>query len=351
MATIGSRYITFRDIQSGRTPNGFVDRDIVEMMAQENPVLQDVLWKQCNKGREDFVTIRTGMPEAVVRAFYEGWKGSKSSKRQVTNACCRVSTGIEFDWALYSADKDKAAFLSDEQRAHSSVVGDKVASLLFYGTTEGDPKGINGFGRTFGQFGAVTGSGMVTDDKLAAFYCLNAGKPAEAGSSASTIARRSIFLVGWGARSAHGIYPEGSSAGIEIGQLTDQFVDDGAGGRLKMGLQEMNWSAGLNIRDFRFCGRVANINIMSDPSDANTPDVSLLLRRLVSRVKTNGATQRLYMSRLTFEHVALQFERKTQGNAVKYADLEQKKDGALLGVPVALCDCMNGDEKEVAALS
>jgi len=351
MATKGSRYITFRDILSGRTPNGFVDKDIVEMVAQENPVLQDVLWKECNKGREDFVTIRTGMPDAVVRAFYEGWTGTKTSKKQVTNACCTITTGIEFDWRLYEADKDKTAFLSDEQRAHSSVLGDKVAQLLFYGSTADNPKAINGFGKTFGQHGAVTGASMVTDDKLAAFYCLNAGKAAEAGSSADSIARRSIFLVGWGARSAHGIYPEASSAGIKIGQLESQFVDDGSGKRLRVGLQEMNQDVGLNIRDFRYCGRVTNINVMSDPMSAETPDVSLLLRRLISRVKTTGATQRLYMSRLTFEHVALQFECKTQSNAVKYADLEQKKDGALLGIPVSLCDCMNGDEAEVAALS
>ena len=344
MATLGSRYITFRDILSGRTPNGFVDKDIVEMVAQENPVLQDVLWKQCSKGREDYVTIRTGMPEAVLRAFYEGWVGSKTSKMQVTNACCTVTTGIEFDWRLYEQDKDKTAFLADEQRAHSSVLGDKVASLLFYGDTASSPKGINGFAKTFSKYGAVSGSGMATDDKVAEFYCLNAGKAGEAGS----IARRSLFLVGWGSRSAHGIYPEGSSAGIKIDTLESQTQKQSDGTNLKVGLQEMNWDAGLNIRDFRYCGRVANINIMSDPMDAQTPDVSLLVRRLVSRVKTNGATQRFYCSRLAFEHIAMQFERKTQGNAVRYADLEQKKEAALLGIPVAFCDCMNGDETEVA---
>lgn len=351
MATVGSRYWTFRDLASGRTPQGLVDRAVVDMMAQENPLLQDVLWKECNKGREDFVTIRTGMPEAVTRAFYEGWTGTKGSKKQVTNACCRVSTGIEFDWALYQQDKDKQAFLSDEQRAHSSVMGDKAAGLLVYGDTKDDPKGINGFAKTFSEYGAVTGSGMVTDDAKAAFYCFNAGKAAEAGSSASTIARRSIFLVGWGARSAHGIYPEGTQAGIKIDQLECQTIRLADGSNLKMGLQEMNWWLGLNIRDFRHCGRIANINVMSDPMDANTPDVGLLLRRLVSRVKSNGVTQRLYCSRLVFEHVAMQLERKTQGNAVKYSDLEQKKDAALFGIPVAFCDCMNGDETEVAAAS
>lgn len=344
MATRGSRYITFRDLASGRTPDGFVDREIVDLVSQENPVLQDVLWKQCNKGREDIVTIRSGLPEAVVRAYYEGWTGSKSSKRQVTNACCRVTTGIEFDWALYDQDKDKAAFLSDEQRAHSSVLGDKVAALLFYGDTKDDPKGINGFAKTFAEYGATSGAGMMTDDKRAAFYCLSAGGSGDTGL-------RSIFLAGWGAKSAHGIYPEATSAGIKIGQLTKQFVDVDSGKRLEMGLQEMNWHAGLNIRDFRYCGRVANIQIQTDPCSNGAPDVAKLVRKLITRAKSTGVTQRLYMSRLVFEYVAEQFEKKTQGNAVKYADLEQKKDSSLLGIPVAFCDCMNGDEAAVSAAS
>lgn len=344
MGTNSTRYITFRDLASGRTPNGFVDKEIVDLVTQENPVLQDILWKECNKGREDIVTIRSGMPEAVLRAYYEGWKGSKSSKKQVTNACCRVSTGIEFDWSLYDQDKDKAAFLTDEQKAHSSVLGDKVAALLTYGDTKDDPKGINGFCKTYGAYGAFTGSDMVVDDKISAFYTLSAG-----GSGATGL--RSIILAGWGANSMHGIYPEGTSAGIKIGQLTKQFVDDGAGGRLEMGLQEMNWHAGLNIRDFRFGGRICNIQIETDPTSASAPDITKLVRKLVTRVKSNGVTQRFYMPRLVFEHVAEQFDKKTQANAVKYADLEQKKDASLLGIPVAFCDCMNGDEKPVAAFT
>lgn len=343
MATKGSRYITFRDLLSGRTPNGFVDKDVVDLVAQENPVLQDVLWKQCNKGREDVVTIRSGMPEAVVRSFYEGWTGTKQSKKQVANACCRCSTGIEFDWALYEQDKDKAAFLADEQRAHSSTLGDKVASLLFYGEVANDPKGINGFATTFSKYGAVSGNTMVTDDKTAAFYCLNGG------DSESVQARRSIFLVGWGAKSCHGIYPEGSSAGIKIDQLTTQYMPDGNGANLKMGLQEMNWEAGLNIRDFRYCGRICNINVATDPTANGATDITKLVRKLVTRAKSTGVSQRLYCCRLVFEAIAEQFEKKTMANAVKYADLEQKKEASLLGIPVSFCDCMNIDEAAVSA--
>lgn len=351
MATKGSRYWTFRDLLSGRTPDGLVDRNIVEMMAQENPVLQDVLWKECNKGREDFTTIRSGMPEAVVRAFYEGWVGSKSSKMQVANACCTVTTGIEFDWRLYQATKDKEAFLSDEQRAHFSIAGDKAASLLFYGDTGSDPKGINGFAKTFSEYGPISGSNMMMDDKKAAFYCLNGGKASEAGSSASSIARRSIFLVGWGQRSCHGLYPEGGKAGIDVGQLESTTQKQADGTNLKLGLQEINQDLGLNIRDFRYCGRIANINVMTDPLANDAPEVARFVRRLVTRVKTTGVTHRFYTSRLVFEYIADQFAKQTSSNAVKYADLEQKKEASLLGIPVAFCDCMNGDETEVPAVA
>ena len=122
MATKGTRYYTMRDLLSGRTPNGFVDKEIVEMMAQENPVLQDVLWKECNKGREDFVTIRTGMPEAVTRVFYEGFKGSKTSKKQVTNSCCTCTTGLEFDWRMYEQDKDKVAFFEIQKAVLDEIL-------------------------------------------------------------------------------------------------------------------------------------------------------------------------------------------------------------------------------------
>lgn len=345
MATKGSRYYTMRDLLAGRTPNGFVDKDVVEMMAQENPVLQDVLWKECNKGREDFVTIRTGMPDAVTRAYYEGFKGSKSSKKQVTNSCCTVTTGLEFDWRMYQEDKDKVAFLTDEQRAHASTLGDKVASLLFYGSTESDARGINGFARTFGEYGLASGSGMMTDDKKAAFYCLNGG------DSASAQMKRSLFLVGWGPRSVHGIYPEGTSSGIQIGQLVNQYQSDGDGGNVMMGLQEMNWNAGLNIRDFRYCGRIANINIATDPTSSGATDVTKLVRKLVTRVKSNGVRQRMYMSRLLFEHIADQFAKLTNANAVRYADLEQKKDASLMGIPVSFCDALNADEDAVTQAS
>ena len=336
----GSNYITFRDIQSGRLPNGNIDKDIVELMAKENPVLQDVLWKECSKGREDITTIRTGMPTATLRMFYEGVAGSKSAKKQVSNSCCTVSTALTFDWRLYQQTKDKAAFLADEQKAHADVVGQGIAGLLFYGNTDEDPKGINGFARTYCEY-AKEG---FADDKKAQFYVLNGGhKTVKTAESAL----RSVYLVGWGVKSVHGLYPEDSQMGIRIGTLTNQYMDDGAGKNLSVGIQEMNWDAGLAIRDFRYSGRIANIDIARAFDTADVPDYTEKIRRLVCRVKGEGVSQRLYMCRQMFEVLSTQFGRKTQENAIRYPDLLQKLDASILGIPVSFNDALNVDEEEV----
>lgn len=334
-----SRYITLRDVNSGRKPDGSMDTDIVEIMAQENPVLQDIPWRECSKGREDFTTIRTGMPKATLRMFYEGVVGSKSTKKQVANTCCTVSTALEVDMRLYKQTRDKEAFLSDEQRTHSDVVGQGVARLLWYGDTKDDPRGINGIFRTLSEYAPASS----TDDKQANFYVLNGG-----GTAGSL---RSISLVGWGNKSVHGLYPQGTKMGIEVGELKETYRTvknpDDSTGNLLMGIQEMNWDAGLVCRDFRYMGRIANIDLAAAFNATGVPDYTEMLRRLVCRVKAEGVNQRFYMCRMMFEVLSVQFGRKTQENAIKYPDLMQKLDGSLLGIPVSFNDALNVDEKAV----
>jgi len=340
---INSRYITLRDINSGRKPDGSMDMDIVEIMAQENPVLQDIPWRECSKGREDVTTIRSGMPKATLRMFYEGVIGSKSTKKQVTNSCCTVSTALEIDMRQYKQTKDKEAYLADERRAHADVVGQGIARLLWYGDTKDDPRGINGIFRTQCEYAPSS----ATDDKLASFYVLNGG--------ASSGNLRSISLVGWNPKSIHGLYPQGTSMGLDVGELKDSYVDqvgpDGTTGRLLMGIQEMNWDAGLAIRDHRYIGRICNIDIASAFNSSGVPDYTEMLRRLVCRVKSEGVNQRLYMCRMMFEALSVQFGRLTQANAVKYQDLQQKIEPSLLGIPVSFNDALNCDEVAVPQAS
>jgi len=342
MATKGSQYITLRDINAGRLPNGLIDKEVVELTARENPAIQDVFWKECSKGREDITTIRTGIPEAAFRAYYEGVQGSKSSKKQVANSCGTVSTMVKFDARLYDDSKDKAAFLLDEVEEHAEAMGQGAATALFYGDIKDNPKGINGFAKTFGLTTIAA-----ADQDVAAYYAFSGSR----ASNPTTATLRSIFMVGWGKKSAHGIYPEGTSMGLQRGKLDFQYADDetGTGKTMRWGIQEMNWNLGLNIRDFRYCGRIANIESETAFAASGVPDYVELLQRLTCRVKQEGVTSRLYMSRIVWEIMTVQFYRKTMGNAIKYADVAQTMPASLLGTGVGICDALNVNETFVPA--
>lgn len=345
MATKGSQFITFRDILSGRTPDGLLDKDVVEVIAKENPALDDIVWKQCSKGREDITTIRSGIPAAVFRAYYEGVQGSKGSKKQVANTCGTISSAIKIDMRLYDESADKAAFLMDEVEQHAEVMGQGTASALFYGDIADDPKGFNGFAKTFGY---LTKSDSDVDE--AAYYVLN-GSRATGGSTAML---RSIFMVGWGKKSAHGIYPQNTSMGLQRGRLVETYVadEDDSTKMLRVGIQELNWNVGLNIRDFRYCGRIANFEADAAISvTSGMPDYVELLTRLTTRVKQEGVTPRLYMCRAVWEAMCVAFYRKTAGNAVKFADLGQRIPASLMGIGVGVCDALNVNETTVAQAS
>ena len=350
MAIKGSNYWTYRDFASGKLPNGNFDPDVINMIAENNPFMNDILWKQCNKGREDITTIKTGMPTATIRAFYQGVVPSKGAKKQVANSCATISSMLRFDWRAYQAEKDKAAFLKDEHADHSEVVTAGVAKLLAYGDTKSNPEAINGWSTIYGD----CATDKFTDDQISAFYCLDGSHKAQATAAE---ALRSIYLIGWGSKSMYATYPEGSNAGIDIGTLRSEYDDDeqdypdGEKRKMLWGIQEFNHDVGLTCKDYRRSGRICNIDLARAFDASGVPDYTELIRRLVFRRKEEGTNAHFYMCRQMFEVLSVQFSRKTQDNAIKYGDLQQKLDSTILGIPVSFNDVFSRDEARVPSIA
>jgi len=151
----------------------------------------------------------------------------------------------------------------------------------------------------------------------------------------------------------HGIYPKGSSAGLKRTNLERELVEDDEGKKYYAMRQEFNWDIGLSIRDYRYGGRLANINIRNGLAASATlaKEKKFVeeLKRLVSRVKAEGVAQSLYMDKLTFEYAAMCFSRLTMENAVTYGNAQQKLDKSILGITVAMSDALNVREEAITA--
>jgi len=341
MATIlGSRNPTYRDVLSGLKKDGSRDADIVELFVQENPILDDIVVQEANEGTSNLVTIRAGLPSVAWTGLYEGPQASKGSKTQVKDASGTVESLLEIAEKLYNIAPDKEGFMLDEAKAHVEAMGQDVASAIVYGDIASDPKKFNGLAKRYPNI--HNGE----DEDESPFYVLDGSK-----TSISTAALRSIWLVGHGTKAVSCFYPKGERGGIIRHPVESVWNEDTTNGKFKVRRQLFQWHIGLTVRDFRYAGRIANIE--SDAMFATTgqPDYLELVRRLHIRVRNAGVNQVWYMDRLTWEMLNVVASRKTQANAIRSETLFERPIQTLYGIPVRVLDALNVDETEAVVAS
>lgn len=340
MSVKGANFLTMRDLASGLKADGKLDHEIVELLAQNNPILDDIPWVQANSGPNNKTTLRVGLPSAIWRKAYQGVPASKSAKQQVVNASGQISTKLEIDKNLYDNDPNKTAFLADEISAHMETMGNEVASAFFYGDLKDNAAKINGL-TTF--YDTVGSNGL--DTKLPSHYVFNGAK----ASNPSGSHRRSIWLVNWGNLTVRGFYPQGSNAGIKRSEFKTVDVTETDGTTYEGLRQYFYWDVGLDVRDFRAAGRIANIELDAMLLTTGQPSYVELIDQLEARVKEQGNTKRVwYMSDLVFQAIRTLMGRATRGNAIEYRQIDQRMTRTLFGQPIRTCDALDVDEDAVA---
>lgn len=343
MATIGNNVLTLADIMQGRKGDGSFDHEIVELFCQENPMLDDITIIQANDGTANRTTIRSGIPEPTWINYYSGVKPAKGAKTQVKDVAGRMRAMLEIDADLYEDTPDKDQFLQDELFALTEGMTQAMAECLIFGKIANDPRAFNGLYNFYAEAGADM---TKYDSKDAAHYVFSGTNTVKGGETF-----RSITMVGWSPSTITGFYPQGhKSAGIQRGALRKVDAQDANGGIYQVMRQELTWEMGLSVKDFRYGGRIANVDTSTMLSSSNQTDFVELIHRMVSRVKNSARVKRaMYMSPDLWEKIQVLFYRKTQGNAIAYTDVMQRLNTpTLLGIPVRITDALEVDEQFVA---
>lgn len=345
MATIGNTFITYRDLASGLKGDKSFDHEIVDLAVEVNQVLDDIPLVEANDGSSNRTTIRTGLPTANWSAFYEGTQASKGEKQQIVNSSGHLSSKLEIDKELFDRDPNKSAYLADEIAQHLEAMGQELCDALFYGNLKSDARKFNGFGNFFGVYGS---DGV--DTRVASHYVFNGAR----ASNPSADAYRSIWLVNWGNMSMRGFYPQGTKGGIRRGEFKTVEVTnpDDATKTYEAYRQYFHWDFGLDVRDFRFGGRICNIESDQMLALSGQPDYVELVDRLEGRVMSGGNSKRVwYMPKSAWENIKILFARKVRSNAVTFENVEQRKTPMLFGCPVRLCEALETNETAVVAAS
>jgi hypothetical protein len=331
MSTVGT-YLGLADILKRTDPNDKI-ATIIEQMNKLNPILQDAIAVEGNLTHGHMTTIRTGLPSATWRRFYEGVQPTKSATRQVTDTCGNLEAYSEVDKGLADMSTDVAAFRMSEATAHMEGMNQTMATTLFYGNTNTDPEQFLGLAPRFSLTSAGNGDQIV----------------AGGGSGDDNM---SIWIVTWSERTCHLIYPKGSKAGLMYEDLGRDTKVNSDGSMYEVYRSHFKWTVGLSVRDWRFISRIANIDesalaTYNTGSDTSPKLIDLLVEGLGKLYNTDAGNTVIYCNRTIATALNKMAMNKTNVN-LTIDTFGGKPVTKFWGYPIRVCDALHATEATVS---
>ena len=293
--TLGNR-LTLLDIARREDPDGRI-ANIVEVLDQTNPVLQDAPAYPSNARMGNRVTLRSTLPSVAWARVNAGYVRSKGSTRQVVDTIGLLTGLSEVDSKLKKIVGEgnfNAARWSEDQ-SFLEAMSQEVAGTLLYGNEATEEVAFTGLApRMASSATAITGSQV---------------RIHHASPSGSDYT--SMYVVDWGERGAHLIYPKESMAGIDARDLGEQRVTDPESNPMMAHVMAYDWLVGLTVKDPRHIARLANIDVSQALSDTSTLLVNSLVRLLNGMPPKNGMNRVIYCARDILSALELQVMSKS----------------------------------------
>ncbi len=340
MATLASSALTLGEWATRLDPGG-KPAAVIELLGQTNEMLTDMLWMQCNDGAGHKTTVRTGLPTATWRLLNYGVVKSKSTTAQVRDSTGMLEAYSDIDKALADLNGNTAEFRMGEDMAFIESMNQGMQGSVVYGNTTVNPERFTGLGPRFSSLSAPNGGNIVN-----------------AGGSANT--NTSIWLIGWGQNTCHGLFPKGSKAGLQVRDLGEVPIYDANNNVFQGYRTHFKWDCGLTVRDWRFVVRIANVNVT-----AGAVTTSNLVNTLITAVNKlpfvsaagnspppggtrPGQVNTVFYCNRTVR-AALDIQAMAKTNAFLTIETRDSKPyTAFRGIPIRICDQITNSEANVS---
>lgn len=234
-------------------PDGSIAK-IAELLAQSNPIMQDIPLIEGNLPTGHRTTVRSDTPTPTWRKLNYGVRPTKSTTTQVDDSIGMLEAFSEVDKDLAMLNGNTAEFRMSEDIPHIEGMAQTMASTLFYGDTDLYPERFLGLGPRYDDL-ALAGKPTANTNSAHLTNIIDLYDTAATNMT-------SLWYVVWGESTVHGIYPKGSQAGLISEDLGEVTLTDNDGGRFRGFQSHYQWKLGMCVRDWRYIARVANINLL-----------------------------------------------------------------------------------------
>ena len=345
-AVIGSLALTYAD-WAKRMDDGYRVAAIIELLSQTNEILDDMLVMEGNTTTGHKTTVRTGLPQATWRLLNAGVPNAKSTTAQIVDTCGNLETYAVIDKDIADLNGNTAEFRLSEVRSFLEGMSQQVASTLIYGNQHINPERFTGLAPRYST--VVAANSQTANNVL------------DAGGTSNT--NTSLWITTWGSDTIMGIFPKGKITGLQHRDMGEWPVQDSAGNTFQAYRDHFKWEIGLCLRDWRYCARVANIDVtqLTGVSAANL--INLIVRALyrlptapaqataiqtsdTPEVRANMGRVVIYCNRIIRTYLDLQAMNKTNV-LLRLQEFNGKVVTTFRGIPVRTCDAILNNEAQV----
>jgi len=249
------------DLTKRMDPDGSIAA-IAELLAQYNPILDDIPLKESNLPTGHRLTVRADTPIPTWRKLNYGVRPTKSRTAPVEDTIGILEDYAEVDKELAILNGNTAEFRLSEDKPHLEGLSNTMATTLFYGDTNVYPERYLGLSPRYDILGIPSNKPPAQSQSA---YLPNV--VSAAGTTADQ--QTSIWYIVWGEETVFGIYPKGSKAGLSNEDLGEVTLQDGEGGRFQGFRTHYQWKMGLCVKDWRYIVRVANVELAQMETEAN----------------------------------------------------------------------------------
>jgi hypothetical protein len=275
MATaIAATNPTLMDFAKVTEPDGGITTDLVEMLKQDNPILEDATVMEANGGMYHRSSVRTGMPEPTWRMFYQGVLPTKSTYAQVDEPIGMMEARSQVDMDLADMSSNPNQFRLLEAAGHIEGMNQAMIETLLYGAVSTSPQKFNGIMPRYSSKSTT----VATSENII-----------DAGGTGSDNA--SILVVNWSPRSVFLVFPKGTQAGLQrtdLGTNHHATPPDGSSGEFSAYEEKFTWKCGLVVRDWRHIVRIANIDVSNLIAQSNAAAILELLAIAMDKFPDDG---------------------------------------------------------------
>lgn len=244
MAMLGNTNLTLADWASRKDPDGKMGV-ITELLNMNDTLLDDIVWREANGVQKHTGHVRTGLPDVYFRVINQGVPASKSTTAKVEEVMSAIESRSDIDVRLIKLNGDDQNFRMSEDLAFIEAMRQKMLWNMIYGDPKKDPENFVGLHLRY-------------NDSTAKNACMVINADLEASGKTGYC---SVYMPVWGDQTVHGLFPKGSVVGLQHQNLGETDALDAKGNKFRAVSSLFTWDAGLHVKDWEACGRIANISL------------------------------------------------------------------------------------------